>query len=49
MIFLNQQEVKLRIDELVDKLNYYSERYYMDDNPEIKIMNMICFKMSLKD
>lgn len=35
MIFLNQQEVKLRIDELVDKLNYYSERYYMDDNPEI--------------
>lgn len=32
---MNQQEVKLRIDELVDKLNYYSDRYYMDDNPEI--------------
>ncbi len=35
MIILNQQDAKLRIDELVEKLNYYSDRYYVDDNPEI--------------
>lgn len=32
---MNTQEVKIRIDELVERLNYYSDRYYMDDNPEI--------------
>ena len=32
---MNQQDAKLRIDELVEKLNYYSDRYYVDDNPEI--------------
>ncbi len=29
------KEVKSRIDELTEKLKYYSDKYYMDDDPEI--------------
>ncbi len=32
---MNFEEAKKRIDHLVERLNYYSERYYMADDPEI--------------
>lgn len=32
---MHYEEVKKRIDTLVERLNYYSDRYYMDDDPEI--------------
>lgn len=32
---MNYEEAKSRIDTLVERLNYYSDRYYMDDDPEI--------------
>ncbi len=32
---MNSENAKTRIDELVDKLNYHSYKYYVLDNPEI--------------
>lgn len=29
------QDIKIKIDELTEKLKYYSDKYYMDDSPEI--------------
>ena len=29
------QQAKKKIDELVEKLNYHSKKYYVEDNPEI--------------
>lgn len=32
---MNTKDIEKRIAELTERLNYYSDRYYMDDNPEI--------------
>ena len=35
MVIINLQQAKKKIDELVEKLNYHSKKYYVEDNPEI--------------
>mgnify|MGYP002517119281 CR=1 FL=1 len=42
-------EAKKLIDELTEKLNYYSNKYYMDDSPEISDYEYDMLQRQLKD
>ena len=32
---MGKEDIKLQIDNLIDKINYHSDRYYNQDTPEI--------------
>lgn len=46
---LNSEEVKSKIDELVEILNYHSHRYYVLDNPEISDYEYDMLQNELKE
>ena len=32
---MGKEDIKLQIDNLIDKINYHSDKYYNQDTPEI--------------
>jgi DNA ligase (NAD+) len=41
-------KIKERIEKLTNELNYYSDRYYMDDSPEISDFEYDMLQRELK-
>lgn len=46
---MNTKDIEKRIAELTERLNYYSDRYYMDDNPEISDYEYDMLQRELKE